>query len=170
MPNSGKDISAEYLQENFGYLSIRMSSIVVEEAKKRAGGKEPDRSLLQEIGAELRRQHGNGAIAQRIVDDWIPWLIMNAQRAQENQHSLFDPKKLHFIFNGVRSSGEVEVFRKEFGEEFTLMAICASFETRYARARLRNRIGFDNFDPQQFRKLDNSDLRLGLGDAIGMAD
>ena len=170
MPNSGKDVCAQYLQENFGYLNIRMSSIVVEEAKKRAGAKEPDRSLLQEIGAELRRQHGNGVMAQRIVDDWIPWLLMNAQRALENQHDLFDPKKLHFVFNGVRSSEEVEVFRREFGDEFTLIAICASFETRYARAKLRNRIGFDNFDRQQFRKLDYADLGLGLGDALGLAD
>lgn len=169
MPNSGKDTCAKYLEENFDYLSIRMSSIVVEEAKKRTG-KEPDRQLLQEIGAELRRQHGNGVIAKRIVEDWIPWLTMNVERALKDERGAFDPKSLHFVFNGVRSSGEVEVFRKEFGNDFLLIAVCSSFETRYKRAIVRKRVGFDNFDRENFSRLDNADLQLGLGDALGLAD
>jgi dephospho-CoA kinase len=169
MPNAGKDICARFLEEKFNYLSIRMSSIVVEEARKRAG-KEADRHQLQEIGAELRRQYGNGVIARRIVDDWVPWLITNVERAIENTSSILDLKKLHFVFNGVRSSGEVEVFRKEYGDSFLLIAVCSSFETRYKRAMIRKRLGFDNFDREHFRKLDNAELELGLGDAIGLAD
>lgn len=169
MPNAGKDICARFLEEKFNYLSIRMSAIVVEESRKRLGT-DGDRHQLQEIGAELRRQYGNGVIARRIVDDWVPRLVANAERKIGKESGMLDPKSLHFVFNGVRSSEEVEVFRKEYGSSFCLIAVCSNFETRYKRAMIRRRVGFDNFDREHFRKLDNSELELGLGDALGLAD
>jgi dephospho-CoA kinase len=169
MPNAGKDACSRYLEKDFNYLTIRMSSVVVEEARKHLG-REPTRADLQETGLKLREEYGFGVVARRVVDDWIPWMITNIERGLENEKRVFNPAKLRYVFNGIRSSEEVGVFKREYRGDFTLIAVCAGFKTRYERAKHRMRRGFDNFDIEQFEKLDSLELKLGLGNAIALAD
>jgi len=154
MPLSGKDTCTEYLVENFDYSEIKMSAVVAEELKKRLG-REPTRKDLQEMGLILRAEGGRGAVAKKIIEAWVPRV---------------DPSKHRYIFNGIRSLEEVECFRKEYGEDFCLIAICASFKIRYNRAKYRKRAGFDTFGIDEFRELDLRELRLGLGEALAIAD
>jgi len=169
MPLSGKDTCAKHLEEKFGYLVINLSSVVTEELKKRLGRK-PTRKDLQEMGLALREEEGRGAVAKRVIEDWIPWVVTNINRAVEAGGERWDSAKLKYVFNGIRSREEAERFRKEYGKDFSLISICASLKIRYERAKSRKREGFDTFDIDEFRELDVRELRLGLGDALAVAD
>jgi dephospho-CoA kinase len=58
------------------------------------------------------------------------------------------------IISGIRGTAEVEFFRRRFGADFILLVVDAPLETRYARARKRNRPG-DNISFEEFRRIED---------------
>jgi dephospho-CoA kinase len=58
------------------------------------------------------------------------------------------------IISGIRGTAEVELFRRHFGADFILLVVEAPLETRYARARKRNRPG-DDISFEEFRRIED---------------
>jgi len=114
-PNaSGKGEVAAYLGQQ-GFPVHSLSDIVREEAAVR--GWPPEREHLIRVGQELRRTHGPGVLAERI----LPRL---GDRA---------------VVDSIRSPSEVAVLRRR--ADFRLLAIDAPAELRWRRAMERGRPG-----------------------------
>ena len=70
---AGKGVAAEFLQiKGFQYLSL--SDVLRDEIKRR--GLDVSRERLVEMGRELRRTHGDGYLAERILERLEPDLIV----------------------------------------------------------------------------------------------
>jgi dephospho-CoA kinase len=125
-----------------------MGDVVREEAEKRC--LEPIPENLGKIMLELRQREGADAIAKKCIPK-----IENARESK-------------IIIDGIRSLAEVEEFKRHF-LKFTLIAIHASPETRFKRLYRRQR----SDDPKNweiFYERDMRELRVGLGEAIAMAE
>lgn len=70
--------------------------------------------------------------------------------------------------DGIRSLDEVEEFKKRFPKS-SLIAICASPETRFQRLYRRRRSD-DATAWDAFHERDMRELSVGLGNAIAMAE
>lgn len=130
---SGKDAVADYLKKK-GFGCFVLSDILKEEAKKR--NLEPTRENLQDVGNELRAEHGPGVLAKMVVD---------AIKAYGHNNVVVD---------GIRNSGEIDELSKL--SDFFLVAVDAPEETRFERMKSRGR----KDDPKtlgQFRKMDARD-------------
>ena len=100
---------------DLGFAVHSLSDVVREEAAAR--GLPPERGHLIEIGNELRRRHGAGALAERIV----PRL---------------DGRD---VVDSIRNPSEVQVLRRVPG--FVLAHVTASAATRFGRSVARARPG-----------------------------
>ena len=100
---------------DLGFAVHSLSDVVREEAAAR--GLPPERGHLIEIGNELRRRHGAGALAERIV----PRL---------------DGRD---VVDSIRNPSEVQVLRRVPG--FVLARVTASAATRFGRSVARARPG-----------------------------
>lgn len=87
---SGKSVLADMLVQQ-GFIRLTLSEEVREECKKR--GLPLERSILQDLGNEMRQKHGNGYWARRLL-------------------AKLAPGKNHVI-EGIRNPGEVEELKKE---------------------------------------------------------
>jgi dephospho-CoA kinase len=147
MPGSGKSLVVKVAKEN-GYEAVVMGDVVRQEAKRK--GLEPNPENIGKIMLELREKEGKSVIAKRCV----------AKIEEARKHKV--------VVDGIRSLDEVEEFKKRFSN-FTLVAICASPETRFQRLYRRRRSddaqGWDVFHQRDMRE-----LYVGLGNAISMAE
>ncbi len=121
---AGKGEAAEFLKiKGFYYLSL--SDVLREEIQKR--GMSVSRERLVEMGRELRRTHGDGYLAECILER-------------------LEPDK-NYVVDSFRHPGEVEVFRR--APAFYLVSVEAAPEIRFERIRQRNResdpSGLDEF-------------------------
>ncbi|MDH3284964.1 MAG: hypothetical protein OEQ13_09500 [Acidobacteriota bacterium] len=124
-PNAaGKGEAAEILRALD--FSVHSLSDVVREAAS-ALGRGHDRDTLIHVGRELRRLHGPGILAERI----LPRL---------GDRSVVD---------SIRHPEEVRVLRER--GDFCLVGVDAPLETRWQRARRRGRSG-DGGDIDDFRR------------------
>jgi len=147
MPGAGKSVVVNVAKAH-GYGVVVMGDEVREEAERR--GLEPTPENLGRIMLELRRLEGEAVIAKRCV----PKILA----VRENK----------VIVDGIRSLAEVEEFRRNF-LKFTLVAVHAPPETRFRRLFHRQR----SDDPKSwevFHERDMRELRVGLGNAIALAD
>ena len=109
---------------DLGFAVHSLSDVVREEAAAR--GLPPERGHLIEVGNDLRRRLGPGALAERIV----PRLDG------------------HDVVDSIRNPAEVEVLRRVPG--FVLVRVTASVSTRFRRSLARARPG-DPETPEAFR-------------------
>lgn len=136
---SGKGVVAEYLMNNFGYISFSLSTIVHDEVKRK-GIVDYDRTILQNTGDELRKKEGDGVLAKRAI---------KKLQAKKN--------KLHkVVIEGIRNPGEIAYLRSIPG--FTLIAVNASQKIRFQRMLLRKK-PWDPKDWETFKKMDERDGR-----------
>lgn len=135
-PNAcGKGEVSAYLVARHNFAAHSLSDIVREEAAAR--GLPPEREHLIRIGQELRRAHGPGVLAERL----LPRLGSRD------------------VVDSVRAPAEVEVLRAG-RPEFRLLAVDAPVETRWERAVSRARAGDETLDLETFRSqeaLENRD-------------
>jgi len=146
MPGSGKSVLAE-VARSMGIPVVVMGDIIREEAKRR--GLEPTRENLSRIMFEIREINGKAAVAKRCIP-----LI----KAFEGT----------VLVEGIRSLHEIEEFKKHF-PNFKLIAVHASPKTRFERLMGRER----RDDPkswEEFKRRDLSELKVGLGNVIALAD
>ena len=147
MPGSGKSIIVEVAKER-GYDIVVMGDVIREEAERRR--LEPNPENLGRIMLELRRSEGKAVIAKRCIP--------KIEKATKSK----------VVVDGVRSLSEVEEFRESF-PTFSFITVHASPETRFSRVYRRRR----SDDPENwevFRERDMRELRVGLGNAMAMAE
>lgn len=134
---SGKSTAAAFL-ESLGYEKLTLSSFLELEAEKR-GHKKITRKLLQDIGNEWRKIYGRGVLAKVAIE------------------SIKDSTSRKFVIDGIRNTGEIEVFKKE--SDFTLIGVISDRDVRFERLKKLKRR--EDLTPELFFKLDCRDLGLG---------
>ena len=146
MPGAGKSTAAQALVAR-GWRRVVMGDVIRQETRKR--GLEPDAKNTGEVMKELRRVHGDDAVAQ---------LCMQAVEATGSEKVVVD---------GIRSTSEVEVFRRK--AEVLLVAVHASPSRRFALLKERGRSD-DPLTREMFLKRDDREIGVGIGNAIALAD
>jgi dephospho-CoA kinase len=145
MPGCGKE-EVLAVAQTVGFSIVRMGDVVREEVRRR-GLPISDASVGGLAHAE-RQAHGFGIWAERTVP-----------RIHGD----------HVLVDGLRGRAELEVFRRAFGDELTVIAVHASPKTRYERMLRRGRTD-DAGTIEAFRARDTRELGWGLGDVIATAD
>ncbi len=114
-PNaSGKGEVVKFLKGK-GFYPCSLSDVIREEVSKRGLG--ITRERLIEVGTELRRENGNGVLADRILDG-----------IEEDKN---------YVIDSFRHPDEVKKFQTR--PDFSLLLIQADPEVRFARIRERER-------------------------------
>ncbi|CAG0979956.1 dephospho-CoA kinase [Methanosarcinales archaeon] len=148
MPASGKSEAAA-IAKKLGIPVVNMGDVVREETAKR--GLPPTDENIGGTGTSLRREEGMDVIAKRCVP------------------------KIRFIkapvvvVDGTRNINEIEYFKKEFGNDFMLIAIHTPFEMRFERVRKRARSDDMNCT-EELKRRDEREKGWGLDKAIEKAD
>ena len=134
---SGCGTLRKALAEFYEFDSFKLSHEVKAEAVKRSLD-EDNRDVLQSIGNELRKTHGNNYLATKAIE-----------RAKEGS------SKDRIVFHGIRNIGEIKEFRKY--PNFYLVAVDCSQDNRWERLK-----DLYNNDKRVFIKNDQRDKNEGL--------
>lgn len=151
MPGSGKSEAMKVATDR-GYPVVRMGDLIWEEVDRQ--GLPRDSSNVGKVANAMRESEGQ--------DVW-------ALRTVERVHT-FDSDIV--LIDGVRSNHEVEVFRREMGDEFVLVAIHTDARHRYDRLTTRAR----DDDPQGadadtgHKARDEREMAWGIARTIALAD
>ncbi len=143
---SGKGTVAKILMEK-GYEYLSTSDIVREETKKR--GLSGIRDNLISVANSLRANHGEGILAQKIIDK-----INNSGGSK-------------FIVDGIRNVGEVKVLRQM--DNFKLLGITAELDTRIKRVLARDRSSDPNTE-EEIKQMFEKDKVTGVDVCFETAD
>ncbi len=111
---AGKGEVARFLQDK-GFYVYSLSDVLREELKTR--GEEPTRENLVRIGRELRRENGDGYLAERVL-----------ARTQPDKN---------YVVDSFRHPTEIAVFRRE--PRYRLLLIEANPKIRFERIYQRHR-------------------------------
>jgi dephospho-CoA kinase len=106
MPGSGKSTAVEIARAR-GIPIYRMGDAVWAEVRSR--GLRLENEVVGKVANEMRKTHGPGIWAERTVEQ-----VRKGRPAQL------------IIIDGCRSQAEVDVFRKEFGDDLLLVVIEAT--------------------------------------------
>ncbi len=148
MPASGKSEAAA-IAKKFGIPVVNMGDVVREETAQR--GLPPTDENIGGTGTSLRREKGMDIIAKRCV----PKIRLI--------------KTPVVVVDGTRNINEIEYFKKEFGNDFMLIAIHTPFEMRFERVRKRARSD-DMNSTEELKRRDEREKGWGLDKAIEKAD
>lgn len=139
----GKDAFADFLVRNYSFTKLNLSDCLRDELIKT--GKEPTKGNMCILGDEWRAKWGYDIVIRRTLE-----------RAQ---------KSSRVVITGLRSVEEVE-FMRSGSNDFQLVAIVASDETRFSRKT--------SDDPQDFESFIGRDRRdiekKGLDKVLALAD
>lgn len=128
---SGKDTVAAYLTSR-GMTHYSLSDEIRAEAQHR--NITPTRENLINLGNELRKQHGNGILAKRVL-----------AKIQDDKD---------YVINSIRNIAEVEELKKS--PAFILLHISAPLTTRYERDKQRKRAG-ETISFEEFVRLEEKE-------------
>ncbi len=148
MPASGKSEAAA-IAKKLGIPVVNMGDVVREETARQ--GLLPTDKNIGGTGTRLRKMEGMDVIAKRCVP---------------KIHLIETPA---VVVDGIRNINEIEYFKKEFGNDFKLIAIRTPFEIRFDRVRKRARSD-DMSSMDELRKRDEREKGWGLDKAIEKAD
>ncbi len=136
---SGKDLLAEFLRDEHGFLFFHTSDYIREEAEKRYGN--VLRPTLFKVGNELRQEGGAGV------------LVVMGIAEQKNTE-----KHKNVVISSIRTTGEAEAIHRAGGR---VVFVDADRKIRYERMRERqrddDRINFNTFVEQEEAELFESD-------------
>ena len=149
MPFSGKS-EAVRIAKDKGIPVVRMGDIVWDEVISRR--LELSDANVGTIADEMRQTNGKNI-----------WAIKTIEKIK----TMDSPNIL--IIDGIRNVEEIEVFKKELGQNFVVVAITVSDEIRHQRAMNRNRED-DSKDLNLIKERDKRELSWGLGNVIASAD
>jgi len=149
MPLSGKTEAVQLAKER-GIPAIRMGDVVWDEVRNQ--GLELDDKAVGAIADQMRKKHGEDIWARRTVD---------------KIKLLHKPECV--VIDGIRNVEEIEVFKKELSNDFTLIAIAASPAIRQQRALQRGRSD-DSKTLEAIQERDRRELRWGLDAVLASAD
>jgi len=134
---SGCSTLGEVLQSKHGFVHIKLSDEIKEEARRR--NQPEERKVFQDIGNSLRETHGSNYLALKVIEKAL--------------HSGLEK----VAFDGIRNIGEVYEFRKY--PYFYLVAIDCSKDNRWERVRKYRNY---NDDRRLFELDDKRDKGEGL--------
>mgnify|MGYP000078052525 CR=1 FL=1 len=123
---AGKGELVQFLEAR-SFTAFSLSDVIRQEL--RARGLPETRERMIDVGQELRRSSGPGALAQQLVKQL---------RADRN-----------YAIDSIRHPVEVEILR-QCGQTFHLVWVDANIETRFERMRARGRSG----DPRSLAELE----------------
>ncbi len=103
------------LRDRHGFEGFILSELIFDEVQ-RQGKEDPTRKELQDIGNQLRIEHGSGYLAAQAIE-----------RAEERA------KKKELVFDSIRHPEEVAELRRKYSDDFFLVAVDASAPTRWER-------------------------------------
>ena len=149
MPFSGKTEAVQIAREKKIPI-VRMGDMVWEEVKKR--GLELSDKNVGFVANKMREKHGMHVWAERTV---------------EKIKSMDDVDFL--VIDGIRNVEEIDIFKKELGEEFIVIAIEVSDKTRHERAMIRSRQD-DSKDIEKVKERDRREIGWGLAEVIASSD
>ncbi len=115
MPGAGKSFCVDYLKEK-GWPSVYFGGITIEEIKKR--GLEVNEKNEKFVREDIRNKEGKDAYARRIASE-----IGNLANKGADI----------VIADGLYSWSEYKVFKEEFGDNASIIAITAPRKVRHAR-------------------------------------
>jgi len=150
MPGSGKGEVLEFFKKK-GIDSVVMRTVV--EKKMKEQGIEVNNRNLREFATKLREDNGIDIVARMCIP-----IIREKLKTQKN-----------ILIDGIRSYEEIECIKKEFGEDFILIAVEADFEKRFERLKKRGEI-WDMQTKEELKWRDEKELGWGLGKSIQAAD
>ncbi len=140
-------------KENFAKYSL--SDEVRKECKKQ--GKSLERENLRMVANATRKREGAGVFARRV--------LVRALKAKGKSIVLID---------SIRLPAELQELRGALGGKFTLVAINAPIELRYARVKKRARAGEQLLSFKEFKASEEKEMRskgeFGQSIAKVMAD
>lgn len=148
MPGAGKSLAVETARER-DLPVVRMGDAIWAEVKHR--GLDFNEENVGRVATEMRKSHGPGIWAERTLE-----------RIEDSNAEVV-------VIDGVRTLEEIDTLRSALGDEFTLVAVHASPETRRERLLERGRED-DVVTEEGFRARDKRELSWGLGRAIALAD
>lgn len=137
---SGKGVLVDFLVKKYNFRVFSLSSVIHEEIKKR-GLKDFNRTLLQDIGDQLRKSYGSAVLAKRAFD------TIKKDSSQD-----------YWVIDGIRNPAEIEFFKKE--PNFYLIGVKAKRKIRFQRVLKRKK----TWDPKtwsKFLKVDQRDFGVG---------
>ena len=151
---AGKGEIAKHLQsKGFAYFSL--SDALRDEASKRK--LDHSRNNLINLGNDLRKNFGNGILAERINEK----ITEAKSRGKSN-----------FVIDSIRNPGEISELKKNEG--FLLVGIVTDEKIRFQRLLSRGRIGdattFEEFREQEQRENNNEESGQQLDTCLAMAD
>ena len=149
MPCSGKSVAVQIAKES-KIPVIRMGDAVWEETRNQ-------RFVLNDknvgfVANDMREKHGKDIWAKKTVE-----------KIKSNV------KEDCIVIDGIRNSEEIDLFKKELGSKFIVIAILASDKTRKKRVLARKRED-DSSDVKDLEERDKRELGWGLGKVIKYAD
>jgi len=151
-PASGKDTAADFFMAK-GYSHVSTGDMLREEMHK--AGIPVDRAHMSVFAANAKKERGMGYLGD-----------LAAAHIEKSGKDT--------VVSGLRAALEVEMLRKKFGSAFKLLAIDAPLETRYARAKKRDRPG-DDITFEAFKAIEDKERNSPTGaqevdKVIAMAD
>jgi len=149
MPFSGKTEAVKIARES-GFPVIRMGEVIWEEVTSR--GLALTDENVGSVADSMRQECGKGIWAQRTVD--------KIKSMGETDCVVID---------GIRNVEEIDVFKQELSEDFVVVAVDASVDTRRKRALLRGRED-DSGDLSDVEERDRREVRWGMGTVMASAD
>jgi dephospho-CoA kinase len=149
MPFAGKTEAVKVTKEA-EIPMIRMGDMVWNEVNKR--GLKLNDNNVGTIANQMREKHGRGIWAIKTI---------NKIKTMGNIDSI--------VIDGIRNVEEIEVFKSELGDNFVVIAVETSEETRRKRALERRRKD-DSKDVKKLKERDQRELGWGLGSVIASAD
>ena len=149
-PSAGKDTVADYLVVNKNFKKYGLSDFLREEMTKL--GLPLDRENMNKYSIGVKLKHGN---------DYLCYGVLKKISGDTAVPS-------------VRSTSEVNTFRRELGDKFILLTINAPIEKRYEWAKVRQRegdsISFELFKEQEDRERNNPNGVHEVDKVVEMAD
>lgn len=128
---AGKGELVHFLERR-SFTALSLSDVIRRELARR--GLPETRERMIEVGQELRRRFGPGALAQQLLRELLP--------------------DRNYAIDSIRHPVEVEILRHS-GQSFHLVWVDAKLETRFERMRLRARPG----DPTTVAELEALERR-----------
>lgn len=149
MPCSGKSEAVRIAKE-MNIPVIRMGDMVWEEVTNR--GLPLNEKHIGTLANQMREEFGKDIWAKKTLE----------------KISTFE-KTGCIVIDGIRNVEEIKTFKNELGEDFVMIAITASDETRRKRFLARGRED-DSANVQDLENRDKRELGWGLGTVIASAD
>lgn len=150
MPGAGKSEAMNVARAQ-GHPVVRMGDLIWEEVERR--GLPRTSEYVGPVANGMREEHGPDI-----------WALRTVERIQTGH-----PDSPIVLIDGIRSIHEVEVFRRELADDFTLVAIHTPESARFHRMTTRARDD-DPVDEDGHRARDQREMGWGIARTIALAD